>query len=344
MSRAVESLDIEALQPYLETHIEGFKGPLQIEKFAGGQSNPTFKITAGSGTYVLRRQPPGKLLKSAHAVDREYRVLEALAETDVPVAKVYHLCEDPNIIGSMFYIMEYCEGRIYWDAALPEVSKEERGALYDEMNRVLAALHNVDIDKVGLSDYGKPGNYFQRQFDRWSSQYRASETGRIESMETLMAWLADNIPADDGRVSLVHGDYRLDNLMFHPNEPRAIALLDWELSTLGHPFADLGYLCMQMRMPVIGTVSGLRGKDLEALGIPSEKEYIATYCERTGIDAIENVGFYIAFSFFRLAAIIQGVAKRAIDGNASNTNASEMGQYVGPLAELALEAISDQPV
>ncbi|QYK12012.1 phosphotransferase family protein [Shewanella rhizosphaerae] len=342
MSRAVENLDLDTLQPYLEAHVAGFKGPMRVEKFAGGQSNPTFKLTTASGTYVLRRQPPGKLLKSAHAVDREYRVLKALADTDVPVAKVYHLCEDTSVIGSMFYLMEYCEGRIYWDAALPEVSREERGQLYDEMNRVLAALHNVDIDRVGLSDYGRPGNYFQRQFDRWSSQYRASQTGHIESMEALMTWLGSNIPEDDGRVSLVHGDYRLDNLMFHPTKPKAVALLDWELSTLGHPFADLGYLCMQMRMPAIGTVSGLRGKDLAELGIPDEQAYVASYCQRTGIDKIDNFGFYIAFSFFRLVAIIQGVAKRAIDGNASNKNAAELGQHVGPLAEMALEAIADQ--
>ncbi|SEA49864.1 phosphotransferase [Microbulbifer marinus] len=342
MTRAVENLDLAALQPYLEAHIEGFKGPISAEKFSGGQSNPTFKITAASGVYVLRRQPPGKLLKSAHAVDREYRVLKALADTDVPVAKVYHLCEDRDIIGSMFYVMEFLEGRIFWDAALPEVSKEERTAIYDELNRVLAALHLVDVDKVGLADYGRPGNYFQRQFDRWSSQYRASELERVEPMEQLMTWLADNIPEDDGRVSLVHGDYRLDNLMLHPTEPRAIALLDWELSTLGHPFADVGYLCMQMRMPAIGKVSGLLGKDLDALGIPSEQEYVATYCKRMGIEKIDNFSFYVAFSFFRLAAIIQGVAKRAVDGNASNKNAAEMGKYVGPLAELALEAIAEQ--
>ncbi|HEX5841030.1 MAG TPA: phosphotransferase [Pseudomonas sp.] len=343
MSRAVENLDLTTLLPYLEAHVEGFAGPMQVEKFSGGQSNPTFKITAKSGLYVLRRQPPGKLLPSAHAVDREHRVLKALAGTDVPVARVFHLCEDPAVIGSMFYVMEFLEGRIFWDAALPEVGKDERSAIYDEMNRVLVALHSVDIEKVGLSDYGKPGNYFRRQFDRWSSQYRATELDRIEPMEQLMAWLESHIPEDDGRVSLVHGDYRLDNLMLHPTKPRAIALLDWELSTLGHPFADLGYLCMQMRMPVVGTVSGLRGKDLKTLGIPSEREYVATYCQRMGIEKIDNFSFYVAFSFFRLTAIIQGVAKRAIDGNASNKNAAEMGQYVAPLAELALEAIAEQP-
>ncbi|GGO79117.1 aminoglycoside phosphotransferase [Marinobacterium nitratireducens] len=343
MTRAVESLDLTTLQPYLEAHVEGFQGPMQVEKFSGGQSNPTFRIGARSGTYVLRRQPPGKLLKSAHAVDREYRVLKALAGTDVPVPRVYHLCEDPAVIGSMFYLMEFVEGRIFWDAALPEVGRQDRAAIYDEINRVLAALHSVDIDALGLADYGRPGNYFQRQFDRWSGQYRASELERIEPMEQLMAWLERNIPEDDGRVSLVHGDYRLDNLMLHPTDPRAVALLDWELSTLGHPFADLGYLCMLMRMPVIGTVAGLRGRDIDALGIPSEREYVATYCARMGIDGIDNFGFYVAFSFFRLAAIIQGVAKRAIDGNASSRKAAGMGQHVGPLAELALEAIAGQP-
>jgi len=339
---AVDELDIDVLQPYLEAHVNGFRGPLRVEKFSGGQSNPTFRIEAASGVYVLRRQPPGKLLKSAHAVDREYRVLKALADTDVPVARAYHLCEDRDVIGSMFYVMEFCDGRIFWDASIPEVSREERTAIYDDMNRVLAALHSIDFEEVGLGDYGKPGNYFQRQYDRWSGQYRASELGRIEPMETLMSWLGDNIPDDDGRVALVHGDFRLDNLIFDRNEPRAIALLDWELSTLGHPFADVGYLCMQLRMPErVGSVSGLRGKDLAALGIPSEAEYVARYCERVGIDGIDNFSFYVAFSFFRLAAIIQGVAKRAVDGNASNKNAARLGQLVEPISRFALEAIEE---
>ncbi|WP_428775158.1 phosphotransferase [Vibrio sp.] len=342
MSRAVESLELDKLVPYLEANVAGFYGLQSVEKFSGGQSNPTFKINADSGTYVLRRQPPGKLLKSAHAVDREYRVLKALENTDVPVAKVYHLCEDRDVIGSMFYVMEFLEGRIYWDAALPEVSKPERTAIFDEMNRVLAALHSVDIERAGLSDYGKPGNYFQRQFERWSAQYRASELERIEPMEQLIEWLSNNLPEDDGRVALVHGDYRLDNLMLHPSEPKAVALLDWELSTLGHPFADLGYLCMLMRLPKIGSVVGLKGKNLDELGVPSETQYVATYCERMGIDSIPNFSFYVAFAFFRLAAIIQGVAKRAQNGNASNTNAASLGQHVGPLAELALVAISEQ--
>jgi aminoglycoside phosphotransferase (APT) family kinase protein len=338
---SVETLDTEVLGPYLEANVDGFSDLIDIEKFADGQSNPTFRVRARSGVYVLRRQPPGKLLKSAHAVDREYRVLAALADTDVPVARVHHLCEDRDVIGSMFYVMEFCDGRILWDSAIPEVGKAERSAIYDEMNRVLAALHRVDIDKAGLTDFGKPGSYFERQYDRWSSQYRASELRRIDAMESLMSWLGENLPHDDGRVSLVHGDYRLDNMIFDASEPRVIALLDWELSTLGHPFADVGYQCMQLRMPVrIGSISGLRGKDLDALGIPTEDEYVARYCERMGIDGIENFGFYVAFSFFRLAAIIQGVAKRARDGNASNKHAAKMGEYVEPMAELALEAIA----
>lgn len=340
MQNTVDSLDEAVLGPYLEAHVAGFSGLRNIEKFADGQSNPTFKVSASSGDYVLRRQPPGELLKSAHAVDREFRVMRALSGSDVPVAEVFHLCEDRDVIGSMFYVMEFCDGRIFWDSSIPEVSKSDRTAIYFEMNRVLAALHQVNLEETGLSDFGKPGSYFERQYTRWSSQYRASETRPIEAMEALMQWLGENLPEDDGRVSLVHGDYRLDNMIFHPSEPRIIALLDWELSTLGHPFADVGYQCMQLRMPDSkGGISGLRGRNLEELGIPSEEEYVAKYCERTGIDGIDNFGFYVAFSFFRLAAIIQGVAKRALDGNASNKNAAAMGEFVEPMAELALEAI-----
>lgn len=341
MSSAVDTLDADVLGPYLETNVEGFSALNRIEKFADGQSNPTFKVSAGSGQYVLRRQPLGKLLKSAHAVDREYRVLAALADTSVPVPKVFHLCEDREVIGSLFYVMEFCDGRILWDSSIPEVDKAERSAIYDEMNRVLAALHQVDIDKAGLSDFGKPGSYFERQYGRWSQQYRDSELQKIDAMEQLMLWLGKHLPNDDGRVSLVHGDYRLDNMIFDASRPEVIALLDWELSTLGHPFADVGYQCMQLRMPArIGSISGLRGKDLGELGIPTENEYVTKYCERTGIDGIDNFGFYVAFSFFRLAAIVQGVARRAVDGNASNKNAAQMGEYVGPMAKLALEAIA----
>jgi aminoglycoside phosphotransferase (APT) family kinase protein len=341
LTRSVETLDPDVLGPYLEAHVEGFNSLVKVEKFTDGQSNPTFKISAASGEYVLRRQPPGKLLKSAHAVDREYRVLAALANTDVPVARVYHLCEDRDLIGSMFYVMEFCDGRIFWDSAIPEIGKTERSAIYDEMLSVLAVLHQVDIEKVGLSDFGKPGSYFERQYERWSSQYRASELRPIAAMETLISWLGEHLPDDDGRVSLVHGDYRLDNMIFDASRPTVIALLDWELSTLGHPFADVGYQCMQLRLPAnIGHISGLRGRDLGELGIPTEQEYVAKYCERMGIDGIDNFGFYVAFSFFRLAAIIQGVAKRAADGNASNKNAAQLGEYVQPMAELALDATS----
>ena len=341
MTEAVDTLDVDVLGPYLTANVAGFEGLLSAEKFSDGQSNPTFRIEASSGTYVLRRQPPGKLLKSAHAVDREYRVQAALAETDVPVTKMLHLCEDRDVIGSMFYVMEYRDGRIFWDAAIPEVDTAHRRAIYDEMNRVLAALHCVDIDKVGLADFGKPGSYFERQYDRWCKQYRASETRTIAPMDMLIDWLGENLPEDDGRVSLVHGDYRLDNMIFDPDEPKVVAVLDWELSTLGHPFADLGYQCMQFKLPPrVGTVSGLRGRDLVELGIPSQDEYVASYCERVGIDGIDNFNFYVAFSFFRLAAIIQGVAKRAVDGNASSKKAAAFADFVEPMAGMALETIA----
>lgn len=338
----VDTLDTERLAAYLEQHVPGFKGPLDADKFEGGQSNPTFRIKAASGEYVLRRQPPGKLLKSAHAVDREFRVMHALADTDVPVPKVYHLCEDREVIGSMFYVMEFCPGRIFWDAAIPEVDNAQRTAMYTEMNRVLAALHGVDLDAAGLTDYGKPGSYFERQLGRWSKQYRASEINHIQAMEDLMAWLEQHLPEDDGQVSLVHGDYRLDNMMWHPTEPKVIAVLDWELSTLGHPLADLAYQCMQLRMPPqSGNLSGLQGKDREALGIPSEKDYVAAYCERRGITHVGHWEFYLAFSFFRLAAIAQGVAKRAQDGNASSKTAGWAARVVAPLSEMAMQIVRE---
>lgn len=331
--------DTKKLARYLESHVPDFQGPLRATKFAGGQSNPTFLIEAASGKYVLRRKPPGELLKSAHAVDREFRVISALADTDVPVARAYHLCEDLNVIGSMFYLMEYIDGRVMWDPSLPQETPEGRAAIYREMSRVLVALHSVDVDKVGLGDYGKPGNYFERQIGRWSKQYRATETETVAEMEWLMTWLPANVPEDDGRVALVHGDFRLDNMMFHPTEPRVLALVDWELSTLGHPFADLSYQCMQLRMGSNGVMIGLGGQDRRALGIPSEEEYVAMYCERMGIESVPGWNFYLAFSFFRFAAILQGVKKRALEGNASSDKALQMGALVKPLAAMAVELI-----
>ena len=337
-------INLTSLSDYLAEHIEGFQGPISLEKFAGGQSNPTFKLTANNGVYVLRRQPPGELLKSAHAVDREYRVLAALANSEVPVAKVYHLCEDRDVIGSMFYVMEFLDGQVYWDAPLKAVeSNVVRSAIYDQMNQTLVALHSVDLDACGLSDYGKPGNYFSRQLNRWVTQYRASELEPIEAMEKLMAYLEQNLPEDDGKVCLVHGDFRLDNMMFDRDTHQIIAVLDWELSTLGHPYADLAYQCMQLRMPQgLGGIDGLQGIDRSAIGIPSEQEYVASYCQRMGIEKIDNWNFYLAFSFFRLAAIVQGVAKRAAQGNASNENAKKVGAFVEPLASMALNVIYNE--
>jgi aminoglycoside phosphotransferase (APT) family kinase protein len=333
------ALDTEKLSAYLQQHIDDFRGPLTAEKFAGGQSNPTYLITAASGKYVLRRKPPGVLLKSAHAVDREFRVMNALAQSAVPVPKMHLLCDDDSVIGSMFYVMDYIDGRIMWDAALPEQSNTERSAIYDAMNQVLADLHNVDIETVGVSDYGRPGNYFERQLSRWTSQYRASETVAIPAMETLIQWLAENLPPDDGLVCINHGDFRLDNMMFDRNEPKVLALLDWELSTLGHPYADLAYQCMQLRIPKDAAIPGLGGMDREALGIPSEKDYVKRYCERRGIAGIDHWVFYLAFSFFRLSAILQGVYKRALDGNASSQKAINYGALAAPLAELGVSLI-----
>ena len=344
---ATHTLEIEKLNKYLSTACPEVGNILSAEKFSGGQSNPTFKLISDSGIYVLRRQPPGKLLKSAHAVDREFRVISALGKTEVPVPKVYHLCEDTDIIGSMFYIMAYVEGDIFWNSALPEIeSPATRGAMYDEMNRVLALLHSVDVEQAGLADYGKPGNYFARQLNRWTQQYRASELEHIEEIEQLIKYLESSLPEDDGQVSLVHGDFRLDNMMFdmsNPDSPKVIAILDWELSTLGHPYADLAYQCMQLRLPAdIVHAAGLGGVDRKALGIPSEKEYVAAYCKRRGIDGIDNWTFYLAFSFFRLAAIVQGVVKRAHDGNASSDKAMQLGAMVRPLAQIANKTIYQQ--
>ena len=334
-----EALDVAALTDYLRGRLPSFSGPIQATKFSGGQSNPTFRLSTPHSDYVLRRKPPGKLLKSAHAVDREFRVMQALAETDVPVPAVHLLCDDEDIIGSMFFVMEYVEGRIFWNAALPELDNPERAATYSAMNRVLAALHAVDYAHAGLADFGKPGDYFARQLARWTGQYRASETDPIPQMDRLIDWLKQNLPGDDGRTALIHGDFRLDNMIFHPSEPRVLALLDWELSTLGHPYADLAYQCMQLRVPTDLTIPGLGGVDRAALGIPSEAAYVEEYCRRRGLDGIANWNFYLAFSFFRLVAILQGVKKRALDGNASSEKALRYGEMAAPLAAIGVDLI-----
>lgn len=334
------ALDVEQLAHYLQQHVPGFRGPVQATKFAGGQSNPTFLLDTPGGRYVLRRQPPGQLLKSAHAVDREFRVLSALAETPVPIARAWHLCEDREVIGSLFYLMSYEEGRIFWDPALPEVDRDARRSYYASIVATLAALHDVDIDAVGLGDYGRPGNYFQRQIELWTKQYRAAETEQIVPMEALIDWLPAHCPADTQRPALVHGDFRIDNLIFANDTPRVRAILDWELSTLGNPLADLAYFCMCLRLPSKGHITGLRGQDRAALGIPEEEEMVDQYCKLRGLPAISNWNFYLAFSFFRLASIAQGVKARALQGNASNANAHEVGGMVEPLARLAGELIA----
>jgi len=327
--------DPAPLQAYLRAHVEGYSGKLQVEQFKGGQSNPTYRLSADGKRYVMRAKPgpAAKLLPSAHAVEREFRVISALAKANIPVPKTYALCEDEGVIGRAFYIMDCVDGRVLWDQALPGMSKRERGAIYDEMNRVIAALHQVDYAAIGLADYGKPGNYFARQIGRWSRQYQASETETIEAMDNLIAWLPNNIPPGD-ETTIVHGDYRLDNLVFHPTEPRILAILDWELSTLGHPLADISYHCMSWRIPP-GPSRGIGGLDLAALGIPTEEEYVAAYCQRTGRDRIDNWDFYLAYNMFRLAAILQGIVKRAADGTAASAHALAAGARTRPMAELA---------
>lgn len=333
--REAHRFDVEMLEGYMASHVESFRGPLAVSEFKGGQSNPTYLLEAESGNYVLRRKPPGKLLESAHAVDREYRVISALYAAGFPVPRPCVLCEDDEVIGTMFYIMECVDGRIFWELDLPGMAPDAREALYDDINRTLARLHSFDYAALGLDDYGKPGNYFARQIARWTRQYRASETATIEPMDRLIDWLPGHVPDDDS-ASVVHGDFRLDNLVVHPEEPRVIAVLDWELSTIGHPLADLTYHLMAWQMPEIGIGStGLLGKDLEALGIPDEESYTARYCQRTGRSGgIEHRDFYSAFNFFRLAAILQGIAGRVRDGTAASAHAAQAAGAVMPLASL----------
>ncbi len=323
--------DTASLERFMQRNVAGYRDPLEVEQFKGGQSNPTFLLRTPGQRYVLRRKPPGKLLPSAHAVDREYRVITALHSAGIPVARTYALCEDEGIIGTAFYIMEFMDGRVLWDQALPGMTPDGRRAIYDEMNRVIAALHQVDYRAVGLADFGKPGNYLERQIGRWTKQYRASETETIEAMDRLIEWLPQHVPPGD-ETCVVHGDYRLDNMIFHRTEPRILAVLDWELSTLGHPLADFSYHCMSWRLEP-GQFRGLGGLDLEALGIPTEKEYVAMYCCRTGRSGIDNWDYYIAYNMFRLAAICQGIMGRAMDGTAASQHAFEQGRRARPLAE-----------
>lgn len=335
----MEELPIASLGRYLEGHIAGFRGLRVARKFSDGQSNPTYRLRAESGDYVLRRKPGGDLLKSAHAVDREFRVLRALADTDVPVARALHLCRDDTVIGAMFYVMEFVQGRVFWDPALPGIEPGPRAAIYDAMNATLAAIHSVDLAAAGLMDYGRPGGYFARQFATWSRQYRATETEKLPEMERIMAWLEVNMVADDGRVSLVHGDYRLDNVMFDPVAPKVAAVMDWELSTLGHPLADLAYQCMLWRMPPGPVLSGLAGVARGRSGLPVEEEYVALYCDRMGISGIADWHFYLVFGLFRLAAIVQGVKFRALAGNASSDHGLQVGALAVPLARKACEIL-----
>ncbi|MEP1521383.1 phosphotransferase family protein [Ascidiaceihabitans sp.] len=335
-----QTLDLDAVGAYLKNHLDGFEGPIEAEKFAGGQSNPTFLLKTPARNFVLRRKPPGKLLKSAHAVDREFRVQKALWDTDVPVSKMHVLCEDDAVIGSSFYIMDQVVGRNFNEPTLNGRTVEVRTAIIGDMNRVLAALHDVDIEAVGLGDYGPPGNYFERQIGRWTKQYKASETGDVPAMDRLMDALADRMPTDDGQRTLVHGDYRIDNMIFEADGTNCVAVLDWELSTTGHPYADLASVIMQWQLPAGKEGRGLAGVDRAALGLPTDQEFIDQYCMRRGIDGIDNFGFYVGFCFFRMAAIIQGVLKRALDGNASNPErAMKVGAFVPVFAQNGLKAL-----
>jgi aminoglycoside phosphotransferase (APT) family kinase protein len=334
-------VDAGALQSYLQKHLGGLKGPLQVEQFKGGQSNPTYRITAAdSRRFVLRRKPPGKLLPSAHAVDREYTVTRALYQAGFPVARPSLLCEDESIIGTAFYVMDYVEGRVLWDQSLPGMPRAERFAIWDELNRAIALLHGTDYRALGLEAFGKPGNYIERQIARWTRQYQTSETEKIEAMDDLIAWLPDNIPPQTS-TSIVHGDFRLDNAIFHPTKPTILAVLDWELSTLGEPLADFAYHCMSWRIPP-GQFRGIAGLDLFELGIPSESEYVEMYCQRTG-HKIDPAcwDFYMAYNLFRMAAILQGIMKRVVDGTAASDHARDAGKRARPMAELGWKQVEN---
>jgi len=339
MNDGVHTLDVERLSDYLTEQLDEFTGIKKSKKFNTGQSNPTYLLETTEKKYVLRKKPPGKLLPSAHAVDREYRIIKALEETNVPVPKTVFLCNDESIIGTIFYVMEFVDGRIFWDPTLPEIDENKRMKVYEETVHIMAELHKIDVEKAGLLDFGKPGNYFERQVGRWIKQYKAAETESYPEVETLIAWLEKTMPEDDGLISIVHGDYRLYNMIFDHRKERMLALLDWELSTIGHPYADLAYQCMNWYIPQIGITPGLAGINLEKLGIPSEDDYVSSYCSKMGINSIPNWSFYLAFGFFRLAGIAQGVYKRSIQGNASADNAKELGAAVPILGEIALSIV-----
>ena len=327
----IERLPADALAAYLRRHVHDFHGALEVVPLTGGQSNPTYRVTAGEHRWVLRRKPPGVLLASAHAIEREYRVMAGLAGSAVPVPRMHALCEDPAVIGSPFYVMDFVEGRVFADPALPGLTNDERGAVYDEMNRVIAALHGVDLQATGLADYGRPQNYLARQIERWTRQYRASETEPIDAMEQLIEWLPAHRPEGE-ETALVHGDFRIDNLIFHPTEPRVLAVLDWELSTLGHPLVDLAYHGMAWRVTPT-EFRGLKGHDLAALGIPSEAAYLADYSRRTGRAELPHWDYYLAFNMFRMAAILQGILSRSRQGSAASADAERTGQQARPMAE-----------
>ena len=335
--REPHRFDVARLEAWMKDHVVGFAGSAEVEQFKGGQSNPTYRVSAGGTRYVLRRKPPGKLLPSAHAIDREYRVISALAQTDVPVAKSYALCLDDAVIGTAFYVMEYVAGRVFWDPTLPELARHERRPIFEAMNDVIARLHGVDYARIGLGDYGRPGNYAMRQIDRWTKQYRASETETIAAMDRLIEWLPKNAPAEE-ETSIIHGDFRIDNLIFHPTEPRIIAVLDWELSTLGNPLADFAYHMMPWRLGP-QAYRGLLSFDLDALGIPSEEEGCALYCRRTGRISLPHWDFYIAFNMFRLAAILQGIMGRVREGTAASLRAHEAGARAKAIAEAGWQQV-----
>jgi aminoglycoside phosphotransferase (APT) family kinase protein len=330
---------VDALERYMGAHVAGFAGPLEVEPLTGGQSNPTFRLRTHGAQYVLRKKPAGTLLPSAHAVEREYRVMSALRDTDVPVPRTYALCEDATVIGTPFLVMDFVEGRIHWDPTMPGATPQYRAALWDDINRVIAAIHAVDVPAAGLADYGKPGNYFERQIARWTRQYRASETEHIDAMDRLIEWLPSNIPAND-ETTITHGDFRIDNLVVHPDAPRVLAVLDWELSTLGHPLADFAYHALAWRLTG-EQFRGMAGRDFAALGIPTEREYVDTYCRRTGRAPIDppQWEFHLAYSMFRLAAILQGIARRVVDGTAAGADAGATGRRARPIAEEAWRCV-----